>query len=207
MAIRQLRPGEALPEGEARRYKAGHGYIRLRWRVGPREYVEVYEHRVAGGAVTTAEQVHHKNRIRDDNSPSNLARLTAEEHHAEHASPHGDAVTSAYLAGETSTVIAARLEVHPTTVTRLLEVKGIPRRPSYSYRTPIDRTAVRQLHAAGVRLRRIAAVLGVTHERVGRVLDDLDLPRFQSGRPTQEEARRHAAVIATLRVDQPGRST
>jgi HNH endonuclease len=82
--IRQLKAGEELPPGEPRRYVSGRGYIRLRWRLGDGSYVEVYEHRVIDGRVTTAEQVHHKNRNRSDNRPQNLEHLSAEAHSAEH---------------------------------------------------------------------------------------------------------------------------
>lgn len=83
--IRQLRPGEAVPQHPPRRYSTGSGYIRLRWKVGVAQYVETYEHRVFDGAVTTAEHVHHKNKDRSDNRPENLVQMTAEEHTSHHS--------------------------------------------------------------------------------------------------------------------------
>ena len=45
--IRTLKAGEVVPSAPPRRYVASHGYVRLRWTVGPgpRDEVEVYEHR------------------------------------------------------------------------------------------------------------------------------------------------------------------
>jgi hypothetical protein len=83
--IRSLRPGESIPESEPGRYRSSHGYVRLRWLVGTQTYVETYEHRVVNGMVTTAEHVHHDNRVKVDNSTGNLVPLTAEEHNALHA--------------------------------------------------------------------------------------------------------------------------
>lgn len=83
--ITTIRSGEAVPAGEPKRYRSSHGYIRLRWLVGPQEYLETYEHRVVDGFVTNAEHVHHDNRVKDDNSDVNLVPLTAEEHNRLHA--------------------------------------------------------------------------------------------------------------------------
>src|SRR5581483_6189066 len=58
--IRYLRPGDPIPEGEPRRYSTPKGYVRLRWKVGPYEYVEAWEHRVLVGN-PDGHQVHHVN--------------------------------------------------------------------------------------------------------------------------------------------------
>lgn len=81
--IRQLKPGEPLPEGEPRRYTSdARGYVRLRWKVGKGEYVETYEHRLIAGVPPA--HVHHENEDKTDNRPSNLHVLSPEEHHREH---------------------------------------------------------------------------------------------------------------------------
>lgn len=42
--IRYLKSSEPRPEGEPRRYTSDkRGYVRLRWKIGPGEYVETYE--------------------------------------------------------------------------------------------------------------------------------------------------------------------
>lgn len=81
--IRTLRPGEEIPQGEPRRYKSSHGYVRLRWKVGVAQYVETYEHRVVAGL--PADQVHHRDEDKTNNDPTNLEVLTAVEHAKRHA--------------------------------------------------------------------------------------------------------------------------
>lgn len=86
--IRSLRPGEPLPSGEPRRYKNSAGYVRLRWKVGPQQYVEVYEHRLIAGL--PAAEVHHRDHSKDNNDASNLVVLSK----AEHAKYHGEVAAS-----------------------------------------------------------------------------------------------------------------
>lgn len=86
--IRQLRSGDPLPEGEPRRYRTSHGYIRLRWLTAPNTYVEVYEHRLNAGMPAPWLQVHHINGDKTDNRPENLRVLTV----GEHATLHADSV-------------------------------------------------------------------------------------------------------------------
>lgn len=81
--IRQLKPGEPLPDGEPRRYVSDRrGYVRLRWKVGTGEYVETYEHRLVAGMPDG--EVHHGNEVKDDNRPENLHVLDKASHAAEH---------------------------------------------------------------------------------------------------------------------------
>jgi hypothetical protein len=81
--IRQLKWDEPIPTGEPRRYRNGSGYIRLRWLVGPNQYVEAYEHRVVMGNPHPRQHVHHIDGDKTNNDPSNLVLMTREEH-AEH---------------------------------------------------------------------------------------------------------------------------
>lgn len=79
---RQLRADDVLPDGEPKRYRDGRGYIRLRWLVGPQEYIEVYEHRLVAGLPDA--DVHHCNEAKDDNDAGNLRPLRKSEHAREH---------------------------------------------------------------------------------------------------------------------------
>lgn len=80
--IRQLRKGEALPASRPGLYRSGHGYMRLRWKVGTHKYVEAYEHRLALGLPDC--HVHHKDEDKANNEPANLEPLTAAEHRRRH---------------------------------------------------------------------------------------------------------------------------
>lgn len=151
-----------MPDGEPRRYKAGHGYVRLRWRIGTNEYVEVYEHRVIDGVVTMAEQVHHKNHQRDDNDPANLEHLTVAEHHERHPGQRkygpyhshdammkaqraerrrterrerAEAMAVDYRAGMSTTEIGAKYGLHCSGVSRELRAAGVVMRPKAGTKT------------------------------------------------------------------------
>lgn len=183
--IRTLRPGEPLPPGEPYRYPQ-QGYVRLRWKVGVGEYVEVREHR-AVVVVDAGQHVHHKNRRRADNRPENLVPLTPSEHAAIHAEAarkfDRDAASRMYRAGLSTTAIAARLGVHHVTIARGLRDIGITMRPRIRYVVRLDATRVRSLHEAGLRAPAIARVLGSTREIVERHLRDLGLTPHPPGRP------------------------
>jgi hypothetical protein len=51
--IRTLAPSEPDPSGEPRRYESAGGYVRLRWKVAPGEYVERYEREEDGSLLRT----------------------------------------------------------------------------------------------------------------------------------------------------------
>lgn len=83
---RTLKPGEPIPEGSPGRYLSDRGYVRLRWRVAPSTYIEVYEHRLNAGLPEPHLHVHHINGYKNDNRPSNLLVLTATDHQKLHSS-------------------------------------------------------------------------------------------------------------------------
>jgi hypothetical protein len=62
--------------------------VLLRWKVGPAEYVETTEHRLAAGL--PAADVHHVNADKADNDPGNLEPLS----HSAHARHHGAELTA-----------------------------------------------------------------------------------------------------------------
>jgi hypothetical protein len=128
-AIRTLRPGERVPTDEPKRYLSDQGYIRLRWRVGVKEYVETYEHRVFGGQVTTEEHVHHHNRDRTDNRPENLRPLSAVDHAAEHGNPRWWVQAARlYGSGLSTYQVGKELTRNPASVYRALVKLGVPLR-------------------------------------------------------------------------------
>lgn len=79
---RQLQADDLVPDGDPRRYRDGRGYIRLRWLVEARTYVEVYEHRLVMGLPNA--EVHHENEDKGDNAAGNLVALTKAEHARTH---------------------------------------------------------------------------------------------------------------------------
>jgi hypothetical protein len=82
-SIRQLKPGEPMPDGEPRRYTSdSRGYVRLRWKVGKGEYVETYEHRLVAGIPDA--DVHHRDGRKGNNDSGNLSPLSKTEHAREH---------------------------------------------------------------------------------------------------------------------------
>lgn len=184
--IRQLHAGERIPEGEPRRYKAGHGYVRLRWRVGKGEYVEVYEHRVRDGVVVDL-HVHHLDHVKDHNNPSNLVVLTQAEHMRVH---HGqsipiDEARELYLKGWTPAQLGKRYDLAGWTVTRYLRAAGVPMRGYHAgNKVDLDLNVIRDLHGQGVRPEAIAKRLGLTSaEPVRRAFRELGLASFPAGRP------------------------
>lgn len=121
---RALSPGEAVPAWPPMR-SDDKGYVRLRWKVGTGAYVETYEHRVLDGVVTTAAHVHHRNGIRSDNAPANLAPGTPLEHLEQHASYDIGEAIRLHEQGATFSDLARRYGVHPTSVLRRFQRRGI----------------------------------------------------------------------------------
>lgn len=217
MSIRTLRPGEPIPAGEPRRYIEGRGYVRLRWHVGPNEYVEQYEHRLVAGQPDA--DVHHQNDRKADNRPGNLQPLTKEQHALLHGSratrrfapyrsrtemekagrgiarrgARGAEVAEMarlYATGLSTTEVGRQVGIDASNVSRRLRAAGVEMRPRDRafYRPGIDRDAVRRMHADGVRVAEMCRRLGVGRGRLHKVLDDLGLPRFGPGNPRMAQA-------------------
>jgi hypothetical protein len=126
---RTLAPGEEVPTDEPKRHVRRHGYVLLIWRIGTRQYVQTYEHRVINGRVTTAEHVHHVNHDRADNRPENLRPLSAVEHAAEHGNPRWWVQAARmYSSGLSTYQIGKQLTRNPATVYRALIQLGVPLR-------------------------------------------------------------------------------
>lgn len=130
--LRTLRPGEPRPAGEPRRYPDRDGYIRLRWRVGPSDYVEIREHRAIAAHVDGI-HVHHIDHDPGNNDPSNLVILTK----SEHARLHGrelqrfdrEEARHLYELGYSTPQIGRMLGVDQSNVYRGLKAIGVRFRP------------------------------------------------------------------------------
>lgn len=186
-SIRQLRPGEEVPAGEPRRYASARGYIRLRWKIGTRRYVETYEHRVVDGHVTTAEQVHHRNRNRADNRPENLEHLIADEHQAEHkheARERRERVAELYADGLSVPQIAHLLGVHDSCVTRHLQAKQVStRKRRAAYRPEFDLAEVAQAYAEGRSIKSLARQYRMDAGEMRKLIAGTGTPIRRPGRP------------------------
>ena len=123
---RQLQPGESPPRWEPYRYRADRGYIRLRWKVAPYTYVEVYEHRFRLGCPKA--DVHHKNEVKSDNETSNLTKMNRSTHMREHRGCDWNRVVSLYSSGLTMPQVASAMGINHGTVSRVLRRLGLPAR-------------------------------------------------------------------------------
>jgi predicted transcriptional regulator len=188
--IRTLRPGESAPTSEPRRYKSADGYMRLRWLVGPQQYVECYEHRLVAGMPSESMEVHHLNGIRDDNRPENLAVLTPEEHQAQHAPSWVEDAVALYEAGWSTTDIAKMLRLDPSVVYRSLALRGVRFRTQADYkRAGLDQEEIERLALdEGLTGQEIAVLLGVGRGAVRGILRDRGVQTLGRRRPSGDDA-------------------
>jgi len=92
-----------------------------------------------------------------------------------HALPHEQeiAIVAAYAAGTKSVTVAESYGVNSSTVTRLVRMYGIPRRPKgWGRSAHVDRnTRILELHRLGLSQKEIAgSVGGITPNRVGQII-------------------------------------
>lgn len=144
--IRQLAPSEPDPAGEPRRYENADGYVRLRWKVAPGEYLERYE-RTEAGTLTRTRPPKPQKRI----DVARAARLYAE--------------------GKTLPEVAAIVGCDHGALSRALRRHGVQARPPNSYHHPEPDTGeVVRLYTEGLGLRDVARKLATSTEKVRRVL-------------------------------------
>jgi hypothetical protein len=185
--IRQLCPGEAVPMTAPRRYRASKGYIRLRWKVGVRSYVETYEHRVLDGRVTTAEHVHHKNRDKTDNRPENLEHLTADEHAAEHgqeALARRRVIVAMYERGQSIPTISKVIGMDTGAISRHLAAAQVVTRTKSDYCNSLDSQTVAEAYASGIGIKALARRYRVDVKRIRTAIEAEGVALRQPGRPS-----------------------
>jgi len=205
--IRTLKPGERVPDSTPKRYPNGPGYIRLRWRVGVRQYVETLEHRVVDGYVTTAENVHHKNEVKDDNSPENLAELTAAEHIAEHVAverQRGREMAELYRQGLSIPKIARRFKVNTSCAYRRIAAEGVDMRTKADYAAVVDAEEVAELYRAGRSLTSLARQYRVETSRMTALIRSTGTPIRKPGRPRANPAAAENAARLAVRARSGG---
>jgi hypothetical protein len=117
-SIRQLRPGEPDPEGEPKLYPQGP-YMRLRWKIGTRQYVERYK-RNDDGSLWRSEPIE-----------PGIDYQRARE---------------LYVEGKSLTQTAAELGCDTGNLSRGLRKLGVQMRTTGDYATPIDAELVKRLY-------------------------------------------------------------
>ncbi len=193
--IAYISTADQMPTSKPRRYISSSGYVRLRWKIGKRHYVEAWEHRVISGA-TVGEHAHHIDHDRSNNSPDNLQRAPAREHMEHHCRERRmqdiEDMIRAYMGGESPGVIAARYGRNSAAVYRALRNAGVPMRDraaaALNRRVPVDETLVAREYVGGASLERVARVFNVSAQVVVRVLVNLGIPRRRCGRQRQVES-------------------
>ncbi len=183
-SIRRLRPGEAIPTSEPRRYRTSDGYIVLRWKTGVRTYLDALEHRIVNGRITTAEHIHHINHSTTDNRPSNLEGLTPKEHREKHSRVDWVDAWRLYKQGSSTIEVGDKLGCSASQISRGLRQRGHTLRdPGVARRLILDTGRIVELFLAGMPPRRIGELFGVSDSPIRRILQDEGIPPRQPGRP------------------------
>jgi hypothetical protein len=123
LSQRWILPGESIPAGRPKRYLNDLGYAILWWKIGPRSYLLLSEHRFVAG--NPANHVHHKNRIKDDNRPENLEILPEQEHRLRHCKLDRNAAAKMFQEGVGTQQIAWVYGVQAAHVRRTLVAMGV----------------------------------------------------------------------------------
>lgn len=188
--IRQLRPGERIPEAPPRRYLSSHGYVRLRWKVGKASYVEVYEHRVFDGRVTAAAHVHHRNGVKSDNRTENLEPVTTAEHAAHHRAVDRDQVVRLYLSGLSMPRVAQAVGADHGYISRILRAEGVRARRKRDYAPHVARDALVAAAAdeTVTRARDLAERFDVPLPTIYRLMREYGIPPFDPSRRKRKAA-------------------
>ncbi len=187
--IRRLPPGSPIPNDEPRIYPTSDGYRVWRWKVGPYTYVEALEHRISEGRVTTAQNVHHRNHDRSDNTSTNLQGISAAEHSRYHNTKIDyEAAWSLYQTGLGTIEVGKRFGVHAATLSRGFRSRGWTLRGTWEQRTAerdalLDFDLIRDMHLAGVRASGISRRFGISKWTIRRIIRDLGLAPHPPGRP------------------------
>jgi len=185
--ITSVQPGCHVPLWPARRYKSGHGYIRLRWKLRPNVYVEAYEHRVCDGVVRLG-VTHHINGNKSDNKKGNLSEMSNPCHVEHHAAIRRrydiNKAAEMYRSGMSLTALGRVFSVHPVSVMRALKKVGVVMRPVCPPITVfIDLDVVARLYANGTRVKEMSRQTGVGRHAINRVMKELGLSPFPVGSP------------------------
>ena len=180
--IRTLKADEPIPEGQPRFYRDGRGYIRVRWKIGKREYVETYAHRLAARADGSG-HVHHLDHVKGHNDPTNLEVLTPSEHARRHH-PRGQIpmreAVRLYHQGWSPSMLGARYGIAGWTVHRYLRDAGVKMKPHYAgNRIELDMAKIKAWYREGVRAEAMARRLGLRSSMpVRRAMRELGLESF-----------------------------
>lgn len=216
--IRSLRLGEPIPDVAPRRYRNSDGYIRLRWKVGPQQYIEEYEHRIVAGRPHPRYHVHHVNGVKDDNRPENLEVLTPEVHGQHHASVNGPGkyapyrsqhamekanrrlaredkrrsevaeMRRLYESGMSTIEVGATVGVDPSNVYRRLTAAGVRMRTAADYAAVVATKRLAEQYRSGRSIQSLAAEYRVTGARITQLLRDVGCSTRRPGRPREHGA-------------------
>lgn len=142
----------------------------------------------------TPARVAARERRRVESEAAAAARAQSAERHRRRAAE----MVRLYEAGFSTTEVGERVGLDASGVSRALRAAGVQMRPRNKlfYLPGIDRDAVREMHAASVRVKEMCRRLSVGPDRINQVLDELRLPRFGPGNPQVVTTKIHQEASA-----------